>query len=84
MASISVGATVGDWTLESILRDRLWSQTSYATSDSQSARTGCIRLLPTFDAPHFDVLVPTATVDAASTLLSLLGPAEGNPYRRRR
>lgn len=32
MASISVDATVAGWTLEAILRDRLWSRTSYATA----------------------------------------------------
>jgi hypothetical protein len=84
MASISVDATVAGWTLQAILRDRLWSRTSYATTTLSSVREAGYELLPTFDAPHFDVVVPTATADAASTLLSLFGPAERNPYRRRR
>ncbi len=84
MASISVDGTVAGWTLQAILRDRLWSRTSYATTTLPSVREAGYELLPTFDAPHFDVVVPTATADAASTLLSLFGPAERNPYRRRR
>lgn len=38
-----------------------------------------LELLPTFDAPHFDVLVPKATGEAASILVSLFSPAERNP-----
>jgi hypothetical protein len=41
-------------------------------------------LVPTFDAPHFDVLVPKATADAASTLSSLFGSGERNRDRQRR
>jgi hypothetical protein len=34
--------------------------------------------------PHYDILLPAATEPAAGTLLSVFGPAERNPYRRRR
>ncbi|HSH58413.1 MAG TPA: hypothetical protein VK988_02005 [Acidimicrobiales bacterium] len=83
MASISADATVGGWILQAILPDRLWSRTSYATTTFGSLPVAGYELLSTFDAPHFDVVVPKATADAASTVLSLFGPAERNPYRWR-
>jgi hypothetical protein len=84
MASISVDATIGPWTVELILKERLWSRTSYATATVEKLRSAGHELLPTFDVPHYDVVLPAATSDAAGTLLSLFGPAERNPYRRRR
>ena len=44
----------------------------------------CYELLPTFEVPHDDVVLPVATPEAASTLVALFGPAERNDYRRRR
>ncbi len=84
MASISVDATVAGWTVEAILRDRLWSRSSYATTTVGALRANGYELLATFEVPHFDVLMPAATREAASTLLSFFGPAERNDYRRRR
>lgn len=84
MSSVSVDAAVAGWTVEAILRDRLWSRSSYSTGVVRVLRGAGFELLPTFEAPHYDVVLPTATTDAASTLLSLFGPAERNPYRRRR
>lgn len=84
MASVSVDGTVGGWTVEAILRERLWSRTSYAATTAGRLREAGYVLLPTFGAPHFDLLLPATTNDAAGTLVSLFGPAERNPYRRRR
>jgi hypothetical protein len=84
MAAISVDATIAGWTLEAILRDRLWTRSSYAITTVRALRGAAFELLPTFDAPHYDVILPAATAEAAGTLLSLFGPAERNPYRRRR
>lgn len=84
MPSVSVDATVGGWTVEAILKERLWSRSSYAVTTAGRLReAGCV-LLPTFAVPHYDVLLPATTEAAAGTLLSLFGPAERNPYRRRR
>lgn len=83
MPSVSVDAAVGRWTVEAILKERLWTRTSYATTTRKLRRAG-YELLATFEVPHYDLLLPAATEDAASTLLSLFGPAERNPYRRRR
>ena len=84
MVSISVDATVAGWTLEAILDDRLWARSTYATATVGALRRAGYELLPTFDAPHFDVVVPVATPDAAGSLLLAFRPAERNPYRRRR
>jgi hypothetical protein len=84
MPSVSVDATVGGWTVEAILKERLWSRTSYAATTAGRLRQAGYVLLPTFDVPHYDLLLPTTTEDAAGRLLSLFGPAERNPYRRRR
>ncbi len=84
MASVSVDATIGGWTLEAILRDRLWSRSTYATTTVGALRRSGHDLLPTFGAPHYDLLLPAATLEAAGSLLVRFGPAERNPYRRRR
>jgi hypothetical protein len=84
LPSVSVDATVAGWTLEAILRDRLWSRSSYATTTVSALREAGYELLPTFEVPHFDVVLPAAALDAASSLLSLFGPIERNTFRRRR
>lgn len=84
LASISVDATVASWTLEAILRDRLWSRSSYAITTVGALKGASFELLPTFEVPHYDVLLSAASLDAAGRLLSLFGPAERNTYRRRR
>ena len=84
MASVSVDATIGGWALEAILRDRLWSRSTYTTTTVGALRHSGRDLLPTFGAPHYSLLLPAATLEAASSLLATFGPAERNPYRRRR
>lgn len=84
LASVSVDATINGWTVDSILRERLWSRSSYASTTVERLRAGGFELLATFDAPHFDVVLPDASDEAATTLLALFGPSEHNPYRRRR
>lgn len=60
------------------------ARTSYAAATAGHLRQGGYVLLPTFEVPHYDLLLPATTEAAAGTLLSLFGPAERNPYRRRR
>jgi hypothetical protein len=84
MPSISVDAAVGGWTVEAILRDRLWSRSSYATTTVGVLMDAGFELLPTFEVPHCDILLPAANRDEADTLVSLFGVAERNPFRRRR
>jgi hypothetical protein len=84
MPSMSVDATVGGWTVEAILRDRLWSRSTYATTTVGELVGAGYALLPKFEVRHYDVLLPAANRDEAGILLSLLGAAERNPFRRRR
>jgi len=79
MASVSVDATIGDWTLEAILRDRLWSRTTYATTTVGALRRSGHDLLPTFGVPHYDLLLPAATLKAAGSLLATFGHGRAQP-----
>ncbi len=83
MASVSVAATIGDWTLERILRERLWSRSTYATTTVAAVRQAGFELLPTHRVPHYDILLPAATTEHAGTLLALFGAGQSNPFRRR-
>lgn len=84
MPSVSVDATIAGWTVDAILEQRMWTRTSYATATVARLRRAGYVLLPTFEVPHYDLLLPAATKAGAGTLLSVFGPAERNPYRRRR
>jgi hypothetical protein len=84
MPSISVDVTVHGWTVESILRERLWSRSTYATSRVEDIRGAGFALLPTFETPHYDVVLPAPTTAAVGILLELFGAPVKNPYRRRR
>lgn len=84
MISISADLTVGGWTLEAILRERIWSRSRYATVTAGVLRSAGYLLLPTFATPHYDVVLPEATEMAARALLAHFGPVLDNPYKRRR
>ena len=84
MPAVSVDVTVSGWTVESILRDRLWSRSTYATSTVENIRQAGYELLPTFETPHYDVVLPGMTSAAVGILLELFGTPLTNPYRRRR
>jgi hypothetical protein len=83
MTSVSVAATVAGWTVERILNERLWSRSTYATATVRAVRDAGYDLLPTHRAPHYDILLPSATLEAAGTLLSVFGTGRSNPFRRR-
>ena len=84
MCSVSVDATVGGWTLEAILRDRLWSRSSYAACPVGVLREAGYVLLATHGAPHYDVVLADGEPGTAATLLAVFGAAEVNPFKRRR
>lgn len=84
LVSVSVDLAVGDWTLEVILREVMWSRSTYATATVGRLRSAGYRLIPTFSAPHYDLLLPEPTEDAAGRLLSVFGDALPNPYRQRK
>jgi len=81
MASISVAATVAGWTLERILRERLRSRPTYATSSVGTVLDAGYELLATHRRPHYDIVLPSATIESASTLLSLFRADTTNPFR---
>lgn len=84
MISISADLTIHGWTLEAILRERLWSRSRYATATAGVLRIARYLLLPTFAVPHYDIVLAEASEVAARALLEHFGPVVDNPYRRRR
>lgn len=83
MASINVSATVAGWTLDRVLAELLWSRSSYATASVGTVRGAGYALLATHRRPHYDIVLPSATVESASTLLALFTAGTTNPFRRR-
>ncbi len=84
MYSVSVDLIFGAWTLERILRERLWSRSTFATcSVGALQQRGFIRL-GTHSQPHFDVILGNGDLEAAATLLAAFGLVESNPFKRRR
>lgn len=84
MSSISVYLTVAGWTLESLLRDRLWSRSTFATCVCSDLVAANYVLLPTHDTPHYDIILPASTEAAAGMLLAVFGEALPNPFKHRR
>jgi hypothetical protein len=83
LASVSTEAVIGDWTLERVLSEHLATRTTYATTTvGQVIEQGLI-LLPTFAAPHYDVVLEDATVEEVARLMSILSEPIRNPYRRK-
>lgn len=84
MSSISVYLTVAGWTLDSLLRDRLWSRSTFATCSYSDLVAADYLLLPTHDVPHYDIMIPASNEAAAGTLLAVFGESLRNPFKRRR
>lgn len=83
MASISVSATGAGWTLDRVLSELLWSRSTYATATVGTIRGASYALLATHRRPHYDIVLPSATVESASRLLALFEAGTTNPFRRR-
>jgi hypothetical protein len=84
MCSVSVDATVAGWTEELILRERLWSRSTFARAAVGAVRSAQFTILPTHDAPHFDIVLSEATADEAHRLLGVFGEPVQNPFKRRK
>ncbi len=83
LACISTEAATADWPLERILADHLATRTTYAiTTIGQVVEAG-FALLPTFGAPHYDVVLEDATPQEVAKLMSILSEPIRNPYRRK-
>ena len=83
MYSISVSLTVGGWDLSALLIGPLSSRSTFAVSTAGVVRAAGFPLLPTYEAPHYDLLLATGEYREAEVLLSLFGSPEPNPYERR-
>ena len=84
MFAISVDLVTEAWTLERILRERMWSRSRYATTTVGTLRTAGYELVPTSRAPHFSVVLTDATEAAAAALLDQFGPTVDNAFKQRR
>lgn len=83
MASISVDGLVGGWTLELVLRERMWSRSQFAPARAGAVRDAGFEVLPTHHAPHFDIVLAEATDAEAARLLAVFGAPEDNPFKKR-
>ena len=75
MASVSVDGTVGEWTAEALLRDRLWSRSKYSTARVGEVRDAGFEILPTHATPHFDIVLDDASMAEASGGYRVVGTA---------
>ena len=59
------------------------SRSTYAVSTAGAVRSAGFTLLPTYEAPHYDLLLATGQYPEAERLLSLFSSPEPNMYKRR-
>ena len=71
MYSISVSLTVDGWNLDALLAGPLSSRSTFAVSTAGTVRAAGFVLLPTYEAPHCDLLLTTGEYREADALLSL-------------
>jgi hypothetical protein len=83
MYSISVNLTVHGWDLEALLAGPLASRSTYATATVGAVRTAGFELLPTFAAPHYDLLLPGGQYPDAERARGVFSDPEPNPFKRR-
>ena len=83
MYSISVSLTIPGWDLSAVLAGPLSSRSTFAVSPAGVVRAAGFELLPTYGAPHYDLLLATGEYREAEALLGLFGSPEPNPYKRR-
>lgn len=67
-----------------ILRERLWSRSTFARASVAAVRSAGFTLLPTHGAPHFDIVLGEGTADEAHRLLGIFGEPVQNPFKRRK
>jgi hypothetical protein len=84
MIAISVDLAIEGWSLERILRERMWSRSRYATATVGQLRSASYELVPTSSAPHYSVILPDVSVVAAASLLEHFGPTLVNEFKQRR
>ncbi len=83
MFSVSASLTVAAWTVDAILAGPMASRATVALSTAGRLRSSGFVLLPTYEVPHYDVVLPSAGYADADRLLECFGPPQPNPYKRR-
>jgi hypothetical protein len=68
MVAISVDLTIPGWSVERILRERIWSRSRYATTTAGALRSAGYELVPTSRTPHYSIVLPEASEVAAVDL----------------
>jgi len=84
MVAVSVDLTIEGWTVERILRERMWSRSRYATTTVRELRAAGYELLATSTAPHYSIILPGVSELDAAEFLSHFGPTLDNEFRQRR
>jgi hypothetical protein len=83
LACVSVEAVTDQWPLERLLAEHLATRSTYATTTVGEVLDAGFSLLPTFDVPHYDVVLRNASPDEVAKLMSILSDPIRNPYRRK-
>jgi hypothetical protein len=83
MYSISVNLTVAGWDLDALFAGPLASRSTYATATVGAVRTAGFELLPTFVAPHYDLLLSGGQYPDAERAREVSSAPEPNPFKRR-
>lgn len=82
--AVSVEVTMPGWDEARILSGRrLRTRRAYSSAVARSVLAAGFELLPTFDLPHYSVVLPSYTERDAAHLLHVLGDVLVNPYYAR-
>lgn len=85
LVAISAEVTMPGWDVESILSGtRLRTRRSYASTLAYEVVEEGFRLLPSFLAPHYSIVLGNYTEGEAQRLISVLGEVRPNPYHVRK
>lgn len=85
LVAISAEITLPGWDVESILKgERLRSRRSYAIAPVREILAAGFDLMPTFNAPHYSVVLPSYTEADAARLVEAFGEVKPNPHFERR
>lgn len=82
--AISVDVTVGEWDVDAILARRLDTRRSYAIARAGTLLAAGFALLPTFAAPHYSLVLPSYTREAAAKVIEAFGDVKANPHYKPR
>lgn len=78
--AISVDVTIAGWDVEAILARRIGTRRSYAQARAGDLLAEGFALAPTFDEPHYSLILPSYTWDVAARLIEVFGDVMPNPH----